>query len=296
MRLSLGLVQDRETKDPDLNRGRNKSFGVRTGASTLCLARCVGRRAAAAAAATASGCDIPANGNDNDSDRDSTLSLGGEEALELTLKLALRPRGSAGVKLPDDSEGFQMAIGRGGEDEEGAFSASRKSSGHLPLRRLIRSLRPILSSVDADGANSSDSSTTCNRSTGAVSLGLPPRSRTMGPSRIRLRSGTIPKWPFGLLLPYMLLEAATSPSSQPNIDAAIALPSVRVVLDYSDGMNDVASVVTVGVDEFPVRSRSTTAAPATGPEANTGVERARVRTGVCHVARGDRLTRRQICN
>jgi hypothetical protein len=50
----------------------------------------------------------------------------------------------------------------------------------------------------------------------------------------------------------MLLEAAISPSSQPNIDAAIALPSVRVMLGHSDGMNDVASVVTVRiVPNFP---------------------------------------------
>jgi hypothetical protein len=45
----------------------------------------------------------------------------------------------------------------------------------------------------------------------------------------------------------MLLEAATSPSSQPNMDAAIALPSVRVMLGHSDGMNDVASVVAVRI-------------------------------------------------
>jgi hypothetical protein len=76
------------------------------------------------------------------------------------------------------------------------------------------------------------------------------------------------------------------------MDAVIALPSVRVL----DGMNDVASVVTVRVAEYPVRSRSTTTAPATESEANTGVEQARVRTGVCHVARGDRLSRRRICN
>jgi hypothetical protein len=175
---------------------RNKSFGASTGGQRYVL------HAASACELQsqrlqASGCDITADGNDDDSDRDSTLSLGGEVALELTLKLALRPKGSAGAKSPDGSEGFRMAIGREGEDEDGALSASRKSSGHLPLPRSIRSMRPVLSSVDAAGANSSDSSTTRNRSTGTVSLGLRSSGRT-GPSRLRLRPDTIPStWPFG---------------------------------------------------------------------------------------------------
>lgn len=213
-----------------------------TGASTLCRARCVGRRAAAAAAAAASGCVIPVDGKDDDSDSESTLPLGGKEAapaLELTLVLALIPR---------SPERFRMAIGR--EEEaaaEDAFRASRKSSGHLPLPRLIRSMPPVLSSEAP--ASSSDSSTTRNRSTGTVSLGLRSRGRTVGPSRLRLRP---PTWPFGLLFPYMLAAISPGPSSQPNMDAAIALPSVRVMLGHSDGMKDVASVVTVRiVPNFP---------------------------------------------
>jgi hypothetical protein len=41
-------------------------------------------------------------------------------------------------------------------------------------------------------------------------------------------------------------------SSQVIMDAAIALPSVRVMLGHSDGTNEVASVVTVRiVPNFP---------------------------------------------
>ena len=41
-------------------------------------------------------------------------------------------------------------------------------------------------------------------------------------------------------------------SSQANMDAATALASVRVMLGHSDGINDVASVVTVRiVPNFP---------------------------------------------
>jgi len=75
----------------------------------------------------------------------------------------------------------------------------------------------------------------------------------------------MPTWPFGLLLPEMLLElgkSALGVSSQPNMDTAIALPSVRVMLGHSDGMNDVASVVTVrivpnfpeGPEQLPLRT------------------------------------------
>ena len=47
----------------------------------------------------------------------------------------------------------------------------------------------------------------------------------------------------------MLLRASPPRAwSQPNMDVAIALPCVRVVLGHSDGMNDViASVVAVHI-------------------------------------------------
>src|SRR6266702_206975 len=54
------------------------------------------------------------------------------------------------------------------------------------------------------------------------------------------------------MLPALLATSPPRVSSQPNMDAAIALPSVRVKLGHSDGLNDVASVVTVRiVPNFP---------------------------------------------
>jgi hypothetical protein len=91
-------------------------------------------------------------GSDENCSSDSTLLQGGEADEEMApalgLMLILTPR-SAGANAPwmmrasanstkGDGKGFQIVIG------EGAFNVLRKSSSHLPLPRLIRSMRPVI--------------------------------------------------------------------------------------------------------------------------------------------------------
>ena len=95
-RLGLGPRPRDEGSGLESRRNTVQAFldASTTGASTLCHARYVGRRAGAVAAA--SGCATSADdGKADDSESESTLPLGGEEAaltLELILVLARKPR------------------------------------------------------------------------------------------------------------------------------------------------------------------------------------------------------------
>jgi hypothetical protein len=104
------------------------------------------------------------------------------------------------VVAKEDLEGFLIAIGREATWFCAAENASRKSSGHLPCFRLMRSaLCAIPLPRPPPLTSSSDSSTTRDKSTGIVSLGFLSRERT-GLSRLpRLRwLSTIPPLVLGL--------------------------------------------------------------------------------------------------
>ncbi|KAA1469148.1 hypothetical protein DENSPDRAFT_834716 [Dentipellis sp. KUC8613] len=106
--------------------------------------------------------------------------------------------------------------------------ASRKSSGHLPLPSLMRSTFSRSRSRSRSWSRagtitnpSSTSSATRVRSTPALSLGR----------RSRIRTG----------------DAGAASALFFPTSSATALPSVRVNDGYSDGTNDVASVVIVRI-------------------------------------------------
>jgi hypothetical protein len=65
------------------------------------------------------------------------------------------------------------------------------------------------------------------------------------------------------------------------------------MLGHSDGMNDVASVVTVRiVPNFPFGPDPDPLRPSPNPSPIPGVQQAGVRTGIGHVTGCDRLARR----